>query len=54
MKTYLNRTQLARRLNIAAATLAKRITEGTIKPDAWLGEGKKRVGLFDESKNPNP
>lgn len=44
-KTYLNRTQLARRLNIAQATLAKRILAGEIKPDAKDGRGED---LFSE------
>jgi predicted site-specific integrase-resolvase len=44
---YLNRSQAARRLNIASATLAKRIKQGKIQVDAIDGKGKE---LFLESQ----
>ncbi|HUD75317.1 MAG TPA: hypothetical protein VMQ76_09620 [Terracidiphilus sp.] len=46
-KKYFNRTQLARRLKISQATLAKRILAGVIKPDANDDNGNP---LFLESE----
>ena len=45
--TYLNKTQLARLLNISQATLALRVKRGDIKPDAKDGLDKD---LFLASK----
>ena len=44
MRTFLNVTQLARKLNVAGETLRVRIAAGEIKPDAKDGKGKF---LFD-------
>jgi hypothetical protein len=46
-KTYFNRTQLARRLKISQATLAKRILAGELKPDANDERGNP---LFSEAE----
>ncbi len=48
MKTYLNRSQLARRLGIALATVTRYIADGRIKHDVLDGNGRK---LFDASKH---
>ena len=44
--TYFNRSQLARILSIAPATLTKRILAGSVTPDAHDGNGRE---LFDAS-----
>lgn len=48
MKVYLNRSQLARLLNIAPKTLALRIAAGKFKPDAKDGLD---ADLFEKSKH---
>ncbi len=48
MKTYLNRSQLARHLRVALATVARWVSLGKIKPDAQDGNGRE---LFDQSKH---
>ena len=48
MKTYLNRSQLARHLRVALATLARWIASGKIQPDARDGNGRE---LFDAEKH---
>ncbi len=47
-KTYLNRSQLARHLRVALATVARWVSLGKIKPDAQDGNGRE---LFDQSKH---
>lgn len=47
LKTYLNRSQLARLLNIVPETLRERIARGEIRPDAEDGKGNE---LFLASK----
>lgn len=48
MRIYLNRTELAALLGIAPRTLALRIADGKIKPDAQDGHGRD---LFLKSKH---
>lgn len=50
MKILLNRSQLARRLNIAAETLRNKIDSGEIKPDAQDDQGRDLFNLEKYSK----
>lgn len=53
MMTFISANELARRVRVAQATLAKRLKARGVMPDAIVVNGTKRPGyLFDTTRLP--